>query len=250
MDSKNAGIESMISLKRSDIRVMKNAISRLINSKEKLEKHLLNCKVAKTTANSTNIIGTFLCFTPLFPLGIGMAISGSVTSAGTDAVEYYIVKGIKDEIVNILRTEEAEKAELMSGFIKVCKELKKAAEIILKIGSKALSTTTGAVKTAQDAKEIIDIVKWFKYYKSLEPTGTVAYNGIRGASYTKQILMNGSRAGKIFAVAGIGLSAADIALTWTMSNSTSNELKKLIEERRAEIAKVETEIEHIIRLRS
>lgn len=64
-------------------------IAGLKELRERMAKHVLNCKISNTVGNSASIVGGILCFV-FPPVGVPVLLAGSATSLGTWSLESMI----------------------------------------------------------------------------------------------------------------------------------------------------------------
>lgn len=207
-----------------------NRLTAILN---KLQRHILNCKIARTSGNSTSIAGTGILFTPLALIGLGMLVLGGATSLGTVITQHALARKLVREFNKVIGEHSKIEFTFSTNMARISTELVKLTQVGYRFGK----TTAEAVKIARVFSEA---------------TSAKAVLSISGASKGAAILGLG-RVGVstgILPVVGAAVSAIDLVITWTTRDETLIQLRQCIDnlsQRQQEIEEIKSNLEEAMK---
>ena len=197
-------VDSLIEKKKDYIKAIEKSLSVLKSVKIKLDNDLFKVKMSNTAGNIASIAGTALMFTPLFFVGLTAVGLGTATSIGSSAYKNYFMEDGKNKIlIDVLEGEKDAEGRYNERLIQILN---------------TSSMTALFLKKSLDLKRMHDVSSGYR----------VAYNGVNGVANAMKAGAKLTYFGKFLGGLGAALSAADIVMTWTMSNETSQQIGSLI----------------------
>ena len=203
---KSSEVNFLIQRKKDYIKTIEKSLSMLKSVKMELDKKLFKLKISNTIGNIASIAGTGLMFTPpLNFVGLAAVGLGTVTSISSSAYQNYFLQDDKNKLlIDALESEEDAERRHNDHMIHI------------------LSTSS---KTALFLKKSLDLRRMYDVSSGYR----VAYNGVNGVANAMKAGAKLTYFGKFLGGLGAALSAADIVMTWTMSNETSQQIGSLIQ---------------------
>ena len=203
--TKSSEVDSLIQKKKAYIKATEESLNVLNSVKIKLDNDLFKVKMTNTAGNIASIAGTALMFTPFFFVGLTAVGLGTATSVGSSVYEnYFMEDGKNKKLIDIIELEKDAEGRYSERFIQILATSSKAALII---------------KKSADLKRMYDVSRGYR----------VAYNGVNGVANAMKAGTKMTNFGIFLGGFGATLSAADIVMTWTMSDETSELFGKLIQ---------------------
>ena len=198
-------VDSLIEKKKDYIKAIEESLKVLISVKMKLDDELFKVNLSNTAGNIASIAGTALMFTPLFFAGLAAVGLGTATSIGSSGYENFFIEDGKNAIViDVLEREKDAEGRYNKRVMQI-------------LGTS--SKTALLIKKSVDLKRMYDVSSGYRE----------AYNGVNGVANAMKAGAKLTYFGKFLGGIGVTSSAADIVMTWTMSNETSQQIGSLIQ---------------------
>jgi hypothetical protein len=185
-----------------------DTIRQLKSIRKELEEIVMNCKISNTVGNSVGIIGAIMTFTPLFVVGIPLAMAGAATSFGTAIAQSTLEHFRGKDFQKVVEDDERLRLELLTSLDAVSNamrvnQLNSGVRTVIGI----TSITTQAVRLGE---LLADLSK------------AIPNAGVRGA-------INAAKGFEAIIGIGIILSVGDIIATWTLNPPSLKEMDKIID---------------------
>ncbi|CAF0954950.1 unnamed protein product [Didymodactylos carnosus] len=201
-------------------------IEGLVVLKEKMAKHVLNCKISNTVGNSASIIGGILCFV-FPPVGVPVLLAGTATSLGTSITENVIERK--------LRTQYGEMLKEDSLAMKLCesnlKDITSWLITVYQLGYTVSRAGINFLRVADAIQAATTMKTWAELVSQLPSLANAIQVGAKTA---------GTVSGAILGISLI-ISAADIIQTWIQKNATIKGIEKdilLLEQQLQELKRI------------
>lgn len=189
-------------------------IAGLKDLRERMAKHVLNCKISNTVGNSASIIGGILCFV-FPPVGVPVLLAGTATSLGTVITESVIEKRLRQKYTDMLKED--------SLAMKICESnLKDITAWLVTVYSLGYSVTRAGIdflRLSEAIQAASTLGTWAELVGQLPSLAGALATGAKTA---------GTLSGKILGISVI-ISVADLIHTWISKNATLKSIDKDIE---------------------